>query len=273
MTKSPATFKELEHEGWERQGATYGGFIGATTGQAAGPLLDAAGVGPGAKLLETASGPGYGASLAAERGAEAIGVDFSAAMVAEARRNYPGLDFRVGDAEALDFPDATFDAVICAFGMLHMANPDKVLAEAARVLKPGGRFAFSVWTDREPGEFFKVVGGAIQAHADMEVNLPPAPPFFYFADRETCERDLGAAGFGDVKLEIIDLTYRAANAEEYLAAMYGGTVRTRSVIDLQTPEVKAKIDAQILENARALAKPDGSLELSAPAVVVSAKKG
>jgi ubiquinone/menaquinone biosynthesis C-methylase UbiE len=66
-------------------------------------------------------------------------------MVAAARRRYPRIEFREGDVENLAFDPASFDAVVRAFGILHIADPDKAIAEAYRVLRPDGRFAFTVW--------------------------------------------------------------------------------------------------------------------------------
>ena len=133
------SFKELERHGWGAKAGDYDAFAGQITIGAVDPLLDATSVGAGTRLLDVASGPGYVAAGAAARGAQAIGVDFAANMVAEARHRFPGIDFREGDAENLTFDAGSFDAVTCGFGLLHIADPDKAIAEACRVLRPGGR--------------------------------------------------------------------------------------------------------------------------------------
>src|SRR5204863_8531515 len=134
-----------EHRGWQQIAFRYHeGFANVTT-QSVAALLDAARVGKGTRVLDVACGPGYAAAAAAARAATAIGVDFSSEMVEEARGRYPGIEFREGDAEQLSFPDSSFDAVVLNFGMLHLGRPEEALREAHRVLRPGGRIAFTVW--------------------------------------------------------------------------------------------------------------------------------
>src|ERR1051326_2877686 len=132
-------FKDFERAGWETVVDEYAGAFGALTMQAIGPLLDGVEAGPGVRLLDVASGPGYVVAAAAQRGAIATGVDFSAPIVAEAARRYSKMNFRRGDAGALPFADDSFDAVTMNFGLLPLGDPDKALAEACRELRPGGR--------------------------------------------------------------------------------------------------------------------------------------
>ena len=80
-------FRAWEHAAWQDGAAAYDHFWGDLSLQAIGPLLDAVGARKGARLLDVATGPGYAAAIAALRGADAIGVDYSAAMVAEARKH------------------------------------------------------------------------------------------------------------------------------------------------------------------------------------------
>ena len=129
-TADPSAFHAFEQAGWESIPRAYQDAFGTLTTQAIEPLLDAARVGPGVRVLDVATGPGYVAGAAARRGASVVGIDFSAAMLAEARRHHPAIDFQAGDAEALPFPDASFDAVVMSFGLLHLGRPDQALAEA-----------------------------------------------------------------------------------------------------------------------------------------------
>src|SRR5262249_53735440 len=160
------------HGGWQVAAEHYSRTFGTLTVQATEPILDAVRTAPGTRLLDVASGPGYVAAAAARRGATVIGVDFSAAMVAEARERYPQLTFEDGDAEALSFPAGRFDAVVMSFGLLHLARPDAAIREAHRVLAPGGRYAFTVWASPDKAVGFGTVLRAMQAHGTTDVGLP-----------------------------------------------------------------------------------------------------
>jgi ubiquinone/menaquinone biosynthesis C-methylase UbiE len=169
------SFKELERQGWGAKAGNYDALGGQITVGAVGPLLDAAGVRTGMRVLDVAAGPGYVAAGADARGAHAVGMDFAADMVAEARRRNPNIEFQEGDGENLAFDTSSFDAVVCAFGLLHMADPDKAIAEAYRVLRPDGRFAFTVWSGPDRHDFFAIVLKALQEHGNMQVSLPSGP--------------------------------------------------------------------------------------------------
>jgi ubiquinone/menaquinone biosynthesis C-methylase UbiE len=145
LTFDLGSFKGLEYAGWQKGAASYDDLFGSVTRFAMVPLLDATDVRAGSQVLEVCCGPGYGAGAALSRGASAVGIDFAPAMVEAARRRYPKAVFKQGDAEALDLDTGAFDAVICAFGINHLQRPESAIAEALRVLRPGGKYAFTMW--------------------------------------------------------------------------------------------------------------------------------
>src|SRR5262249_50331937 len=155
--------------------------------------------------LDVACGPGHIAAAAARRGARVTGVDFSAPMLAEARRHHPDLEFNEGDAEALPLGDATMDAVTIGFGMLHFARPERALGEARRVLGPGGHLAFTVWDVPERAPLFGMVRQAVEAHGRPDVPLPPGPDFFAFSEPTTARRALADAGLEPVEIRTLPL--------------------------------------------------------------------
>ena len=264
-------FSEFEHAGWQRVANRYHDAFARLTTQAIAPLLDAVGLKKGIRLLDIASGPGYVAGAAAERGADVVGIDFAAAMVAEARERYPQVRFQEGDAEALPFPDASFDAVTMAFGLLHLGGPEKALREACRVLRPAGRFAFTVWARPEESRGFGIVVEAIQKHGRTDVGPPPGPPFFRFSDGAETRRCLAQAGFAGGEVRTLPLVWRFAAPEELFEMMLGSSVRTGAILRAQQPAALEAIRAAVTAGA-AQYRRDGGVEIPTPAVLASATR-
>ena len=265
------TFHDFEHAGWERASEYYGDAFGALTTQAAGALLKAAGASFGTRLLDVATGPGFIAAAAAALGAHAVGLDFSAAMIAEARRRHPAMTFREGDAEALPFDACSFDAVVMNFGLLHLARPDAAIAEAHRVLRPEGLYALTVWAEPEQAVGFGLVLKAVQEHGNPDVPLPEGPPFFRFSAPEEVKRTLEHAGFSDVEVRTLPLTWHLSSPDGVFDALSRGGVRTAAVLRAQTREALAAIRAAVRRRVEAHAN-DGQFVVPMPAVLASGKR-
>jgi len=265
------SFREMEQSGWEAKAEGYDKVVVKVTAQAVEAVLDAADVTKGKFVLDVASGPGNGVGGALARGATAVGVDFAASMVELASKNFPSGEFREGDGENLPFADASFDAVTCLFGLLHMAEPESAIAEAHRVLRPGGRYAFTVWDTPETHEFFAVVMSAIQRFGDVDVPLPPAPPIFRFSDIDECKKALSKAGFTEINVQSIPLKWIGSSGRECLDLIQNGTVRTAMLLEHQAPEELQNIQRAIIEDVEKFKKGDG-IEMAWPAVLASATK-
>ncbi len=137
-------FKALQREAWAAFAP-----VEIFTAPPAAKLVKFAQATPGRRVLDVACGTGVVAVTAGRLGARASGLDLSPALLDRARRNASiaavDIDFVEGDAEALPYPDASFDVVLSQFGHIFAPRPDVALAEMLRVLKPGGRIAFSAW--------------------------------------------------------------------------------------------------------------------------------
>jgi SAM-dependent methyltransferase len=137
----------------------------------------------GAEVLDAACGVGYGSAFLGEVAAHVVGLDRDEPAIAYARARYarPNVEFRVGDVLALDFPDASFDAV-CSFETIeHVEDADAFVAEAARVLRPGGVFLVST------------------PRAD-ETTAAPANPFHRVELSQADFESLLRRSFGEVEL-------------------------------------------------------------------------
>jgi len=264
------TFSALEREGWQRNASAYDSVTLPGTRQAFAPLLDSVGNLNGRHVLEIASGTGHLAAEAVARGASVVGVDVASSMVALARERVPGATFREADAEALPFQDEHFDSVLCCFGLLHFARPAQALREAARVLKPGGTVSFTVWCSPEQGgEFLGLVLKTYQAHANLEVGLPPAPPMFAMADPAVRDPMLSDAGFRDIRARDLAIVWPVRGPDALLEFVLKGAVRSRMVYERQTPEVQQRI-RDVLATAAAPYVPAGGIP--SPAVLVTATR-
>ena len=267
----PESFSAFEHSGWEGIPDQYHHAFGQLTSQAIPSLLDAADVKEGDRLLDIASGPGYVAAAAAQRGATVLAIDFSAAMVARARQLHSGIEFRVGNAEHLSLDTSSFDAAVMNFGILHLGRPEQALAEACRVLRPAGRFAFSVWAKPEESIGFGIVLRVVEAFGELRVGLPEGPPFFRFSDPEECVRALSSAGFAVPKVTKVAQTWRLPAGDGLFNAMKDSTVRTAGLLRAQKPEVLEKIREALRAEISRYAKGEMA-ELPMPALIASASK-
>ncbi len=264
------TFQDMEHEGWVERAGRYRDLFGTITSQAIGSLLEALGDLDRRDFLDVACGTGELAGAAARRGARAHGVDFAATMVESARARHPEVEFRVGDAQDLPYDDASFDAVACAFGVPHFAEPQRALRSARRVLRGGGRFAMTMWCGpQRGGEFFAFVDDLIGEHGARELGLPEAPPMFRLADAEECRGCLAAAGFDVTAIRELDLVWSFFSARSIPELIDWSMVRTSRLLRLLQPEVRDRI-LRAMDAAGEARRRDGKIAFRFPALLFAA---
>jgi ubiquinone/menaquinone biosynthesis C-methylase UbiE len=270
---NPSSFAQFEHEGWERVADKYDSFWSTSTRQFIPPLLEAVEVAGPMSILDVGCGPGYVSAAAAERGAIPTGLDFSQEMIAIARKLFPRIEFREGDAQNLPFPEATFDRVLANFALLHVAQPERACAEACRVLKSGGKFAFTIWAPAIESPYAKIIDDAIAAHANLEVDLPEGPPRHLYAGREEFREALERAGFDGVslvyKLHLIE--WNVPTARFIFDAERQAGVRTAGLLARQTPEQLNAIQSAIEKAVQRYAKGD-AFSIPKAAYVIGVRK-
>jgi ubiquinone/menaquinone biosynthesis C-methylase UbiE len=182
-----------------------------------------------ARVIEVAAGTGVVTrALAAGLPANAsiVATDLNQAMLDRGMEvgTHRPVEWRQADAMSLPFADASFDAVVCQFGVMFFPDKAKAFSEARRVLRPGGRFVFNVWDRIEENEFADVVTAA------LGTLFPQDPPRFLartphgHGDRASIERDLRAGGFARAPaLTTIAARSRAASARVPAVAYCQGT--------------------------------------------------
>ena len=267
----PDPFWTFEYTAWERSARSYHNFWTRLTSQAIDPLLSVVQSGNATRTLDVAAGAGNVAQASVEKGAQVVGVDFSTAMLAQARKQYPEVDFCEGDAEALPFADNIFDAVVINFGLLHFGNPEQALTEAYRVLRPGGRIGFTVWAIPEAATGFQIMLQAIETHGDPSVQLPEGPPFFRFSAPTESKRTLRTVGFTNPSITEVQQIWQLSSPDDLFVAFYEGTVRTGGLLRAQSRVALDSIRAVVIKAASAYQK-DGIVEIPMPAILTSAQK-
>jgi ubiquinone/menaquinone biosynthesis C-methylase UbiE len=192
----------------------------------------AAALTPG-RILETACGTGVVTSALAEAlpDSEIVATDLNQAMldVAGARVSAPNVSFREADALALPFDDASFDLVVCQFGVMFF--PEKVAgnSEARRVLRDGGHYLVAIWDEIERNPLSDL------AHRTMQSLFPDNPPMFMkrgpfgYGDPERIRADMAAAGFADIRSDTVELMSRSPSAHD---AAYGLTYGSPMGVEL-----------------------------------------
>lgn len=251
-------FRAFERAAHDRLAESYAEFFTPITELAIGPLLDAANVGPGTRVLDVATGPGPAAAAALARGAHPVGIDLAPRMIELARSLHPGIEFSEGNVESLPFPDASFDALVCNFGLGHFPRPEHSAGECVRVLRPGGSVALSWWDDPQRQ---RVQGLFREAIADVGVpppaDVPQGHPVFRFSDTSEFERLLKGAGLDGVMVEDHRTSYLIPDVDTLWRGGLGSLAVTAATIRSQGEAVQQKIRAAFERLAKTYETDDG----------------
>jgi SAM-dependent methyltransferase len=222
-----------------------------------------------AKVLDVACGAGQTALPMARKGSKVVGVDIASNLIAEARKRAltEGLpvQFDEGDAEALPYDDASFDVVFSLFGAMFPPQPEKVAAEFARVVRPGGRIIMGNWTPSGfIGQMFKTMGKHVPPPQGI-----PAPPLW--GDEATVKARLGEY-VSDLQLTPRKYPFKypfgAAEVVEFFRAYYGPTNRAFAALDADgQAALRADLEALWAQHNQAT---DGTLFLESEFLDVQA---
>jgi SAM-dependent methyltransferase len=219
----------------QRQQATWSSgnyaVIGTTLQIIGESLCEAVDVASGWRVLDVAAGNGNAALAAARRGCEVTAVDYVPALLErlQARAAAEGLtvETKVSDAEAIELPDAGFDAVLSTVGVMFAPNQERAASELLRLCRPGGRIGLASWT---PGSF---VGGMFRI-----IGRHVPPPAGIRSPLEWGTEDRVRELFGDRVTRVTaverDFVFRYRSADEFLAAFrayYGPTFKAFEALD------------------------------------------
>jgi SAM-dependent methyltransferase len=213
---------------------------------------------PGDTVLELAAGladTGLMAACLVGKSGSVIVTDFTPEMVAAARRRAQELgvknaEFRVLDAERMDLGTDSVDGVLCRWAYMLMIDPLAAFAETRRVLRPGGRLAFSVWAARERNPALSLVGGVLESQGHIPPPDPEAPSAFAMADPRRIRELVVGAGFAEAEIEEVTFRWPFANQDAYWHYVTETAASSSPVLGALSPEVQTRVREQVQELAR-----------------------
>jgi ubiquinone/menaquinone biosynthesis C-methylase UbiE len=266
----PDAYTADSKNNWSKAAPHYGKLADDLFRPMAHAFVKFAGVKAGQTVLDVACGPGT-ATLAAAHAVgphgKVVGVDLAPGMLKAAGERLGTIDLREMNAEALDLPDATFDAVICQLGLMLFAKPALAVSEMARVCKPGGVVACLVQGQAEKMCFTSLVMKTMVRHAP-QLKVPGAPMIYAFGDPGVLDAALTKAGLTGVASHRMEGTFTFSSPEEYWKRMTEGAGRTGAMLRELPAKTQEAVRADVVKEASAYRR-GGKVEM--PFEVVMAR--
>lgn len=251
--------QRVQRYGWDRAASYYEQSWARQLAPAQDLLMTMAALQPGERVLDVACGTGlvtFRAAAAVGAKGEVVGTDISEAMVDACRatataRRITNARFERVEAEKMSFPDASFDVVLCALGMMYVTDFAGSIKEMFRVTKPGGRAVSAVWGKRDRcgwAEIFPIVERRVQSEV--------CPMFFQLGTGEMQTMLFQQAGFTDVRTERITTVLEYQNDEEACMAAFAGGPVAMAYSRFDDP-TRASAHAEYLQSIAAFKRGNG----------------
>jgi SAM-dependent methyltransferase len=265
-------FSKLELDGWTGAQTT-DGYIDLFSPASDMAIPSLVGCVPtSSRVLDLCCGQGNGTEALLSAGHDVVSVDFSRAMLEHAQRRNPGVEFVEADAQDLPFVDRSFDAVVSNFGLVHVPDQPKALAEISRVLKPRGAFAMTTWCGPDISPAFQVFFSSVQEHGAPGVSLPDGPNFYQFAQEETARGLLDEAGMRLARIEQIECHWLLSAAEELFEIFRVGAPRAGYLLRQQPADNCDAIREAIVAKTRERFSDGSGYRVPIPAALIVAAK-
>jgi SAM-dependent methyltransferase len=281
-TPDPEEFRADSRDRWERAAEGWG-HQGEWWDHATRPvsewLIEAIAPQAGQTVLELAAGPGDVGLLVAELlapGGRLILTDGAEAMVeiATARARERGLadvvEAKAMEAEWIDLPTASVDAVVARWGYMLLADPIAALIETRRVLKPGGRVALAAWDGPEANQWSSVIGRVLLERRLAEPPDPDAPGQFAWRDQAVIRDSLQDAGFTDVVVDTVRFELTYPDLDAWWDALIDMSVSLGQVLVGLDPAARDELMEAAQERMREFVADDGSVAIPAATHVAAA---
>jgi ubiquinone/menaquinone biosynthesis C-methylase UbiE len=241
-------------------------------------LVELAGVKAGDRVLDIATGNGEPAVTAARRAGASgrvLATDQSSGMLAIARERatalgVTNLEFQETDAESLAVSERDFDAVVCRWGLMFMPDLASALTGIRGRMKPGARFATSVWSTPDKVPMITVGAEIVRKLA----NLPPPPPNaldpLRLADTTILKGALESTGFKNVVIERLQVVFEFASPDAFAQFRRDVSAPFRALLERQTPDLRDRIIAAVSDAARVFVGADGKVRTTNETILFAA---
>jgi ubiquinone/menaquinone biosynthesis C-methylase UbiE len=280
---NPEQFKAQQRQMWDNVAKgweTWWTTIERGAQKVSDQLVEMAEIEPGDTVLDIATGIGEPAVTAAKRvrpNGKVIATDISPQMIeiAKSRARSLGLDgvmeFRVSDAEMLDFPNSSFNAILSRWGLMFLPSLPTALNKIRQLLKPKGSFAAAVWSYPAKVPMLDLAFSTVR----KEINAP-APPAgtpgpFALANSEALKNSFVQAGFKHVRVEVIDITIGFDSADSYTRFQQQITAPIQAMLANHTEEKRKHVWEAVVDAVSQYADSHGRVNLDNEVICVVGK--
>jgi SAM-dependent methyltransferase len=283
VQEDPEAYRARSRDRWERAATGWGehrDWWDGATRPVSEWMVQALEPRPGQRVLELAAGPGDVGMLLAELvrpGGSVLVTDGAEPMVEVARSR--AADRGVGDvvevrpmeAEWIDLPAASTDAVACRWGYMLLADPDAALRETRRVLRPGGRLALAAWAGPDANLWSAAAGRAIAEAGLVEPSAPGEPGQFAWEDRAAIGEHLRDAGFMDVEVDTVEFELTYPDLDAWWDLQIDFSVSLYDALAAADPGTRDTVMEAAQARLRAFVREDGTVVVPAATHVARAE--
>jgi ubiquinone/menaquinone biosynthesis C-methylase UbiE len=280
---NPEQFKAQQRQMWDNVAAgwqTWWATFEQGAQRVSDKIVELAEIKPGDRVLDIATGIGEPAITAARRvrpNGKVVATDISPQMlaIAMARAKSLGLDgvmeFRESDAEALDFPKSTFNAILSRWGLMFLPNLPAALTGIRQLLAPNGRLSAAVWSTPSKVPLLDLAFSTVRKQ--ISAPAPPAgtPGPFALADADALERSFGQAGFKDIRIETLQITFGFDSPDSYTRFHQQIAAPIQAMLSSQNEERKKQVWNSVTESVWQYADSHGRVNLDNEVICIIGK--
>lgn len=279
----PEQFKAQQRQMWDNVAAGWQAWwetFERGAQKVSDKLVEMAEIKPGDTVLDIATGIGEPAITAAKRvkpNGKVVATDISPQMIAiaKARAKSLGLDsimeFREFDAEKLDFPKSTFNAVLSRWGLMFLPNLPGALTTIRQLLTPNGRLSAAVWAAPSKVPLLDLAFSTVRKQMNAPAPPPGTPGPFALADEEALKQSFSQAGFKDIRVQTIRITFGFDSPESYTRFQQQVAAPIQAMLANQTEERKKQVWNSVTEAVGQYADSPGRVNLDNEVICIVGK--